>query len=128
MEGTYDVMLGPEKRGTVTVTGQGLYWVIRCTCGLYSDVMQDLVATAGDRQLRIGLLTPEGTKYGLHKRIPKKELQSVDGFSLCPRHGRMDGQFFSISPQEPFGYLSRLEEAYLCRREGKTGLLLPRKK
>jgi hypothetical protein len=127
MEGTYDVMLGSDKRGTVTVTAQGLYWLIRCRCRLYSDVMQELVAQAGQKQVRLGLLVPEGGSYCLQTRIVKKELPFFDEFFLRPRH-RSQEAFYPIKPEEPFGYLHRLEDAYLARRGDEIGLVLRKKK
>lgn len=128
MEGTYDVMLGPEKRGTVTVTAQGLYWVIQCRCRLYSDVMQNLVVRTGGNYTILGLLVPEGGSYYLRTRIAKKELPKFDGFSLRPRHEKMQEDFYPIKPEVPFAYLGRLEDAYLVRKGGEIGLVLNKKK
>ena len=128
MEGTYDVMLGSEKRGTVTVTAQGLYWIIRCSCRLYSQVMQELVAQVGHRRVKLGLLVPEGEVYCLHTRISRKELPQWDGFALQPRHSKLEEGFYPVHPEEPFAYLHRLEDAYLARKEGKLGLMLTIKK
>ena len=127
MEGTYDVMLGKEKRGSVTVRAQGLYWHITCHCRLYADVMQELVAITGEREVKLGVLVPEGGSYCLRTRIVKKELPSFDGFCIRPRH-RAEEAFYPIRPEEPFRYLHRLEEAYLARRGEEIGLVLRQKK
>ena len=120
-------MLGSDKRGTVTVTAQDLYWLIRCRCRLYSDVMQELVAKAGQKQVRLGLLAPEAGSYCLQTRIVKKELPFFDEFFLRPRHSSQEA-FYPIKPEEPFGYLHRLEDAYLARRGDEIGLVLRKKK
>ena len=128
MEGTYDVMLGSEKRGTVTVTGRGLYWEMSCRCRLYSEVMQELVARIGGRRVKLGLLVPENGAYCLKTKIPKKELPTFDGFILQPRHEKVEADFYPIKPEEPFAYLRRLEDAYLARRDSQIGLVLCKKK
>lgn len=124
MEGTYDVMLGPEKRGIVTVTGEGLYWKIFCRCSLYADVMQDLVARAGEKRIKLGLLAPEGDSYCLRTRIPKKELHRIEEFCLQPRHEKLEMDFYPIKPEEPFAYLHRLENAYLRTEKGQFGIII----
>ena len=123
MEGTYDVMLGKEKRGTVTVTGEGLYWKIQCRCSLYSDVMQNLILRTGDKDTNLGLLIPEGSSYCLKTRIAKKELPMIKGFCMKPRHEKPENDFYPIKPEEPFAYLNRLEDAFLERRNGEIGII-----
>ena len=128
MEGTYDVMLGSEKRGTVTVTGRGLYWEISCRCRLHSEVMQELVARIGEKRVKLGLLVPEDGIYCLKTRIPKKEIPKFEGFTLQPRHERVEEAFYPLKPEEPFAYLHRLEDAYLASRGSQMGLVLREKK
>ena len=55
------------------------------------------------------------------KRLGEGELQ----FRAVPRHMEMQGQFIPVTPEEPFAYLSRLENAFMEIRSGKAGIVLP---
>lgn len=123
MEGTYDVMLGLQRMGKVSVRKQGLYWQFDCQCDLSGEVMYDLAVMAGERQVKLGLLTPVNGCFCLYTKLPIKRLgQGSPKFSLQPRHAQMKGQFVPIHPDEPFRYLSRLENAYLAKQEGQFGI------
>ena len=123
MEGTYDVMLGSQKKGSVTVIKQGLYWLFDCRCDLSGEVMYDLVIRVGDQQVKLGLLTPGNGIFCLYKKLPIKRLgQGSPVFSLQPRHPKACGQFIPIHPDEPFQYLSRLENAYLKKQGSQIGI------
>lgn len=126
MEGTYAVMLGSQKVGTVSIEKQGLYWLILCHCKLTGEVMYDLDMRLGDKREKIGLLTPENGSFCLRAKLPIKRLgQGIPTFSLRPRHDKTDVLFVPLRPEEPFRYLSRLENAHLARKDGALGILLP---
>ena len=128
MEGPYDLYVASEKRGTVTVTGEGLYWKIVCRCDRFLGGMHELEVQAGDRQRKLGLLVPEGEFFVLRTRLPKKQLTQIHGFVLCPRHGKEDEAFHQVHPEKPFLYLCRLEHARLTKRGNEYGLVFNGKK
>ena len=126
MEGTYDVMLGSEKMGTVTVSRQGLYWHFFCSCVLSGEVMYDLVVRLDGRQEKLGLLSPAAGKFELRTKIAAKKLgEGSPVFILRARHSAPDGLFVPVRPEEPFAYLSRLQSAYLRMQEQQIGIVLP---
>ncbi len=125
MEGTYDVKLGSQMIGSVAVKKHGLYWIFDCHCTLSGEVMYDLMITAEDRQEKLGLLTPANGSFELRTRIAAKRLgQASPVFTLKPRHNFLDDNFIPIRPEEPFCYLSRLENAHLARKTGQIGIVL----
>ena len=129
MEGTYDVTLGSQKMGTVSVRKQGLYWLFDCTCSLSGEVMYDLAVRIGDTQAKLGLLTPEKGAFCLTTKLPSKRFgQGRPVFSLQPRHPEMKGMFVAVNPDEPFHYLHRLESSYLAIRAQQIGLIVHDKK
>ena len=129
MEGTYDVIMAGEDIGTVAVKSQGLYYVFECSCRLTGEVMCDLVMRIGDSCVKLGLLTPQNGRFDLNVRLPKKRaVQGIPVFSLQPHHSKTDEHFVSVSPEEPFHYLSRLEKAYLARKDGQIGLIIDQEK
>ena len=126
MEGTYDVMLGSQKMGTVTVRQQGLYWSFSCRCALSGEVMYYLMVTVGDSRERLGLLTPVEGKFGLDTKLPIKRLpQGSPAFFLQAKRGGHNGQFVAVRPEEPFAYLHRLTDAYLTTQNQQMGIFLP---
>ena len=129
MEGTYDVMMAGDNKGTVAVKSHGLYYVFECSCRLTGEVMCDLIMRIGDSCVKLGLLTPQNGRFSLNAKLPKKRLgHGMPVFSLQPRHCKTDEQFVPIYPEEPFHYLSRLEKAYLVRKDGQIGLLIDQEK
>ena len=44
-------------------------------------------------------------------------------FEAVPKHPEKTENWMPISPEEPFAYLSRLENAVLERRDGQTGIV-----
>ena len=129
MEGTYDVKLGPEKLGTVTVTRQGLYWQFLCRCSLSGEVMYDLTIRVGEVQEKLGLLTPENGSFCLRAKLPVKRVgQGSPQFFLQPRHAQVQGLFVPVRPEEPFAYIRRLEQAYLAVQNRQIGVMLQEEK
>ena len=68
---------------------------------------------------------PEGTVFRLDTRIPQKKL-GEEKFRFYVRADRVqpDEFFAPIRPEEPFGYLARIKEAYLARRDGQIGAVM----
>ena len=126
---TYDVVLGGQPMGRVTVRKQGLYLQFDCQCNLSGEVMFDLIACVGQQREKLGLLTPELGKYTLRTKLPAKRLrEGALSFLLQPRHSSMKDRFVPVRPDEPFAYIHRLEDAYLAICDGQVGIVLPAEK
>ncbi len=120
VEGIYSVYLGQESVGRVAVSRQGLYYHFLCKCELLSGMFQLM---AGSQSL--GLLVPEKDQLVLSTMVPVKRIgQKCPRFTLQPRHQPMPQSFVPLSPQEPFAYLRRLENAYLATQNGQLGVVL----
>lgn len=123
MEGTYNVWLGNESVGQVSVERQGLYYCFCCRCQLHSEVMCRVTVSCGGSNESLGILVPVGRNYVLSKKIPiKKFNQGIPEFWIMPKHPQMQEIYIDIYPEEPFGYISKLEKAYLDRRRGSPGI------
>ncbi|MGN0999165.1 MAG: hypothetical protein ACI4PO_06395 [Faecousia sp.] len=128
MTGTYDILLGGKPVGQASVTEQGLYYRFDCRCRITGEVMYKLTVTCGGKTEDLGLLVPEGKDFVLKCRLPEKRLgQGKPEFRAIPRHGRMEGTFIPVYPDEPFSYISRLHSAFLENRGGQMGVVLPGK-
>jgi hypothetical protein len=122
----YDIMLAGQSVGKVTVEKQGLYYHFDCRCDLCGDVMYRIAVQAGDKETFLGIPAPENGKFVLRTKMPVKKFPDGNfSFRAVPKHARMDEMFVPISPEEPFMYLRRLQNAYLQVREGKVGVIIP---
>lgn len=125
MEGVYEVLLGGQSIGKAQVERQGLYYRFSCRCRFSGEVIYKLEVTCGDRTESLGIPVPEGGAFVLNTRVPVKRLgEGAPRFRAVPRHGALRGQFVPLSPEEPFAYLSRLQNAFLEIRDGRPGIVL----
>jgi len=121
----YDILLGGQPVGKAQVEKEGLYYRISCRCRLSGEVVCKVEVSCGDRGESLGVLVPESGAFVLSTRIPAKKLgEGPLQFRVVPRQIRTEGKFVPISPEEPFAYLSRLENAYMQVRNGQTGIVL----
>jgi hypothetical protein len=125
MEGTYPILLGGEVQGQALVNRQGLYCCITCRCRLSGEVMYKVILRCGDHQEDLGILVPQNGGFCLQKRIPAKLLTGGElSFLAVPKHKPLAGKFVPLSPETPFPYLTKLENAYLARQNGQTGIVI----
>ena len=125
----YEVTLAGETVGQVQLWQEGLYVHICCQCEQIGETMYHLHYSCQDNEGDLGLLVPQGIGWGLEKHLPAKQLgQGSIRFFLRPRHAPMAGRFVPLRPQEPFAYLSQLQQAFLKMQNGEVGVVLPEKK
>lgn len=125
MEGNYEILMGSKEIGTAKVTRQGLYYGFDCRCDLSGEVICRLTVTCGTKTHNLGIPVPEGGAFKLRTRLPVKQLgEGKLQFQAQPNHRSVEGQFVPISPEEPFSYLSRLQDAFLEVREGVPGVVI----
>ena len=121
----YDILLGGQPVGKAAVQRKGLYYEFDCRCDFTGEVMYRLWVRCGEHSENLGIPVPEDGKFRLTARIPVKRLG--DGrleFSAVPKHADLTGKFIPLSPEEPFRYLCRLQEAVLQVRDGKVGVVI----
>ena len=124
MVGTYDVRLGEKKVGTVRVEREGLYYRFSCRCDPGAQEMRRLWMRRGGRETDLGLCVPMAGSFGTEKRLPVKQCgQGEPEFFLWGQ--RQKHKFIPLSPEEPFRYLHRLENARLEQRGDIMGIVIP---
>ncbi len=119
----FDVLLGGQSVGQAQVEKQGMYYRIHCRCRLSGEVAYKVQMEGKDNTHDLGLLVPENGAFCLTTRIPIK--QAGDGqlrFTAIPRGVKLPKNFVAIRADEPFAYLANLENAYLSRQNGVTGI------
>lgn len=125
MNDSYDVFLSGQTAGKARVRKEGLYLCISCRCQLSGEVVYQLEVEGEGQWLKLGIPVPADGEFILETRIPRKRLPEGEfRFRLTPRHTEKSGIFIPISPEEPFRYLTRLQNAVMEIRDGKKGILL----
>ncbi len=125
MKQTFDVYLGNQKAGTAQVEKKGLYYRISSRCRLTGAVIYKLVVTCGDKDVKLGVFVPDGDAFSMVTTIPIKHIG--DGqmqFKIVPRHAPVKEHFIPLTADEPFAYISQLEDAHLQRRDDTVGIVL----
>ena len=126
MVGSYEVRMGNRSVGTVTVEKQGLYYRFSCRCALSGKVIHRLWLCCGGKETDLGLCVPVGDGFGTEKRLPVRQCgEGEPSFLLRPKETEIRGNFIPLSPEEPFRYLHRLENAFLERRGEVLGIVIP---
>ena len=125
MADTYDILLGGEAAGTARVTREGLYYCFSCQLRLSGEVMYKLVLQKDGETVDLGIPAPQGNVFTLTTRIPIKRVGDAP-FSIraVPKHAPVGSRFVPLKEDEPFRYLSRLNEAVFAVRDGKPGILI----
>ena len=126
MDGKYEVFLHGKAVGGAEVSREGLYLRIACRCHLPGGEMLRLWMDCGGKEVDLGLCVPMGEGFGTDKRIPASRCgPGKPRFTLSAKDDLLRGHFVPLSPEEPFRYLHRLENAYLERRNGRVGICIP---
>lgn len=120
------ILLGGQAIGRAQVWQEGLYYRFFCRCRLSGEVIYRLKVRCGDRVENLGIPVPKDGAFELETRIPVKKLGSGQmQITAIPKQTQMEGKFIPLSPEEPFRYLKRLEDAFLQVRDGKVGIVIP---
>lgn len=122
---TYQITMRDKPVGKAQVSREGLYYRIRCRCDLSGETVCRILVRCGSREENLGILVPQDGAFALETRIPVKKIgEGMLAFSVVPRHRAPEAGFISLSPEEPFRYITRLKDAYLIKHNGKTGVVL----
>ena len=126
MDGTYEIMLGGESVGQAVVRRQGLYYRFSCRCDLSGEVIYRITVTCGGKSESLGIPVPKNGEFYLDTRLAASRLgEGEPKLAAVPRRPDLGGMFVPISPEEPFRYLHRLENAFLARKDGQVGIVIP---
>lgn len=125
MVGTYEVRMGDRPVGEVRVERRGLYYHFSCRCTLSGEVMHRLWLRCGGKETDLGLCVPMDGSFGTEKRISVKQCgEGKPEFILRAKQTEIRGNFIPLSPEEPFRYIHRLQNAYLERRGEQLGIVI----
>ena len=121
----YDICFGNEVVGVATVERQGLYYHFSCRCRLGGTAMYRVSVSCNGHHENLGVLVPMGDGFGLDTKLAVKRLGEGELlFLVLPKHPQIRKQFIPIHPEEPFAYISRLQDAFLEVRNGQIGVVI----
>ena len=123
MEGVYDITLGGRSVGQAAVFQNGLYLYFDCRCRLSGETVCRIRVKCGGKEEDLGIPVPEGRDFVLRRKIPAKRLGTgVPEFRLEPKGMRLPENWVPVRAEEPFAYLTRLQDAFLEVRDGQAGV------
>lgn len=127
MEGQYPVTRNGKNIGQVQIVRKGLYYHFCCQCSYDETSVCRLMMRCGDHTQKLGVMVPEGKLFVLKKQIPVKNIpkEKPEFFLLSEIEKQETGIFVPISSDEPFEYLSVLENAVFENRDGIIGAWIP---
>ena len=109
--------------GQAAVFQKGLYLYFDCRCRLSGETVCRIRVRCGEKEEDLGIPVPEGRDFVLRKRLPAKRLGSgVPEFWVAPQKVALPENWVPVRAEEPFAYLSRLQDAYLEVRDGQMGV------
>ena len=109
---TYSIHFGEEILGEANVKKQGLFYRIHCLCRISGSV-PFRIAVRGDREVDLGLCVPMEHDFGLNTSIPISKVGNGKlEFWARPTHTIQKLDCVTVSPDEPFGYLAKLKDAF----------------
>lgn len=121
MNQTFDVYLGNQVTGKAEVEKQGLYYRISSRCQLTGAVIYRLVVSCGDKETKLGIFVPDDEAFSMVTTIPVKHIGTGEmHFKIVPKHQPVKEHFIPLTADQPFAYISQLENAHL-QRQGDTG-------
>lgn len=122
MQMEYGIYLGSECVGTAYVTQEGLFYRIRCQCQLTGTV-PCRITVSGEAEVDLGICVPMREGIGIETSIPMKRVgKGPLQFCIAPKKRVKTEMFVALSPEEPFGYIQRLKNAYMSRVNGQVGI------
>lgn len=125
MDGEYEIRMGKEVVGTATVEQQGLFYRFSCKCNISGSVICRVTVSCNGHHENLGVLIPMGSGFGLTTKVAVKKLgKGPFLFRATPKHQKNEGRFIPIYPEEPFAYITRLQNAFLEVRNGQAGVVI----
>lgn len=119
------VWLNGEVAGSVCITKEGLYTRFLCQCRLPDNHIYRLSLSCNGQKTDLGICVPQGEYYTVNKIV--KSRQIGDGemcFQIIPTTEKTKDSFIPLLPNQPFDYISKIENMILCVDNDGYGVLI----
>lgn len=126
MFGLYDIYREGKKIGKAEVSREGLYYRFRCCCDLEEGEICRITVTCGAKTESLGIPIPNGDSFWLSARLPVSRFGAEEPtFQIPSKERKAPPQLWEpISPENPFPYLEKLDNAAMEQREEVMGILI----
>lgn len=120
-----DIIQDGRIIGQAQVWQEGLYYRFDCRCQPIG--MCRLAVCCGEHREYLGIPVPRAGEFILTTRIAVKKIGRGEMRIVAEaKHRGQNNEFISVDPEEPFQWLSMLQNAYLQERSGKIGVIINR--
>ena len=123
MQQLYNLNLGEDSVGQVSVLKQGLYYVFKCIAVLPQKDSFRLWVEMKDHSVDLGLLVPASGCFELTKRMSIKSF-TTEPMRFYLRQNKDHEIWLPIEPDVPFANIAVLGNARLKYRDGKPGVVV----
>ena len=118
----YDIYAGTQIVGHAEVIKEGLYYRFSCKCMPPDNGIHRIMVSDGSNTKDLGICVPAGEWFCLVTRVPIKYLSEDKlEFTLVPKDKQL---VVSVTTEEPFVDLDKLESAYLQEKDGKAEIII----
>ena len=119
----YSISWNDKSVGRAEVQSEGLYYRFICACELPDDRIYRITVSDSQTVKDLGICVPDGKKFGLNTRIPKKYLKGETLiFSLTSSNKK--NNVLPVADGAPFPQLEDLENARLQFTDGQAQILI----
>lgn len=119
MNQTYPIWQDDMIIGEAQVSKKGLYYHIRCTCKCCCDSALRVNVQCGNQKADLGILIPEAGVYTANTRIAVTKLGAEElHFFIQSKHAKNPEPLVRITSEEPFAYISDLENIRFRKENG----------
>lgn len=121
----FKIYYNNKSVGNAQISEEGLYYRFRCSCTLPKDDLFRISVTDGVKRQDLGICVPEGEKFTLTKRLPKKCFTGKDwSFTILNKDNPM--VTVPVGTGMPFAYLEKLKTAHLQHTDGQAEIVIER--
>lgn len=121
----YNIMLGSNKVGIVSIETVGLYTRFWCRCAFPDEGFYRVLAQYSEITVDLGICVPNDDEYVTQAKIPSKGLgKGIPRFYAVDR-SKADIKFVPLKEGECLGCIDRLPDATLSIHKNEKRLVFP---
>lgn len=121
----FDVYLGCQSVGKVTIQKQGCFYVIDCFCSIPMIEGYKLILNSNDKEMNLGRFIPHSNGVGLKTRVKADTVDmSKVRFYILSAKSLSTSEFYPVYEDKPFAYLEKISQSVLQIRDGIYGIVI----
>lgn len=116
--GRYPIMSDNRVVGHADVQRQGLFYVIRCSCRLYSNELLRVCIVSKSSHIKLGVLVPDAGQSVCCSRVAESRIKDTIIQFVIEKYNVSNDVLIQDEIIDPADLLTKLDDAYLRRNEG----------